>query len=91
MADRRDPIIKEVNVDVIIERRDLLGLTYYTFADRIGSTYFRVYDLCNGNNKNQWRSDELAKTLEVLQLTPEDVIDNPIILEGYYTARRERE
>lgn len=91
MADRRDPIITDVNVDVIVDRKDLLGLTYYVFADRIGSTYHRVYDLCNGHNNNRWRSDELAKTLEVLQLTPEDVINNPVILEGYYIARQERQ
>lgn len=73
--------ITAVNVSVIDARRRELGYTFIGLGKEIGVAPNRTAGLCRGTVK--WRINVLQKTLDILLLRPNEVINNEVVLESY--------
>ena len=73
--------IRSVSHRKIEERRKMLGFTFKRLGEIAGIAPSQASKLCKG--KGKWRMDVLEKTLNALALSPDQVIQDHLILGSY--------
>ena len=77
----RSAIVSGIDHSKINSRRELLGMSYAYLADRAEISQARMSTLSRGLSK--WRVTDIRNVLDILDMEPRDVIQDPVILKYY--------
>ena len=82
----RDKVVNNVNMDILDKQRIRLGMSYKQLATKIDVAPSTLSKLFRGRDGYKWRLDRLKKVMNVLCLTPEEVIEDILFIKQNFQS-----